>query len=193
MKRICIYVAVACVLSGCVSMLSKLDHSDYMLVTPAEYRVEGSDTVIKTTLCQIGVNPGFIYEMNTPAMGNVAGHRSVSVKEYPPPAGHRFYCVLLEVKNSRVEHVIDINKTSVTTGKGLVCYPYYAMVVKTGSSLTEEDLLAQDPENEAFALTIPSHRGQMFVRVYYAVPLDDVPIAYAYFGSNCGMTKYERK
>jgi len=193
-KRAVLSVLLLLLLSSSILVAQSPFNVVYYTVLPqASYQIPESTAVIKTTVCMAGTEPGFGYEMNTPGFNGVAGSRSFHVKSFPPPEGYAFYKMTIQLEKSKDETIFDINKTFILTNTGYKSYPYYALPLIIGTASEEKDLLNQESTDNPFIVTFPNGRTKRYVDIWYAIPIDDSPVIYDFYGSQCEVTKYEKK
>ena len=191
------YVFLVILLLLCMNFLSvaqKAPKIEYYTVLPqTSYALPESTTILKTTICTTGTDPGFGQELNSPGFNGVAGSRSYHVNSYPPPDGYIFYKMTIQLSKNKEAVSFDINKTYIVTKNGYKAFPYYALPVIIGSITLEEDLAAVDSIEEPFLITFPQGKKQKYVDIWYAIPKDDTPVTYQFYESQCEVTKYEKK
>ena len=195
MKRGLVLLVVTLLLLSCfVSVAQSPFNVEYYTVLPQIiYTIPESTTLLKTTVCTSGTEPGFGQELNSPGFNGVAGSRSFHVKRYPAPEGYTFYNMMIQLSKDKNEVSFDINKTYIITNNGYKSYPYYALPTIIGSVSDEKDLLKQESLDTPFIISFPEGKKQKYVSIWYAIPINDIPITYEFYGSQCEVKKYEKK
>ena len=186
-------VVLLLLISSVVSVAQNPLNIEYYTVLPQiTYTIPDSTTLLKTTVCTSGTEPGFGHELNTPGFNGVAGSRSYHIKSYPAPEGYEFYNMMLQLSKGKEKVSFDINKTYIITNNGYKSYPYYALPTIIGSVSDEKDLLMQESFDKPFIISFPEGKKQKYVSIWYAIPINDIPVTYEFYGSPCEVKKYEK-
>ena len=154
--RVVLVVVLLLFASSVISVAQNPFNVEYYTVLPQiTYTIPESATLLKTTVCTSGTEPGFGQELNSPGFNGVAGSRSFHVKSYPAPEGYEFYNMMLQLSKGKEKVSFDINKTYIITKNGYKSYPYYALPTIIGSVSDEKDLLKQESLDKPFFISFP--------------------------------------
>lgn len=185
-----LFISVLTMLVSCVST-ANIDYSKYLIPTPNVHQDNEKKLVMTIWTCIIGTEPSFSYQTTSKA-GQTTFLQDHS-RLFVAPEGTKFYEVKIEIKNSGSSTEIDMNNTSMKTEKGKIIHPFYSLMMIQMQPFTEKDLHINSVDNAPMMEKVPNGGRQKILSIWYAIPNDDKPIWYDFFGTQCKLGSYTPK